>query len=141
MEVMDAKRVRNGSHGQLWLNGEVAAEAYGCKIVVSKTKETVPRCGAFMEGSKLMSAKITGTVQLYNATSRLIQAEAEALREGRDVRFTLISKLADPDAVSTQRILATGVSFDDLTLGYWVAALIGKIPTKFPAAEYTVLDS
>lgn len=139
-QAIDAKRVRSGSHGELWLNGELAAEAYGCQIKVSKTKETIPRCGAFMEGHKLMSAKITGTVKLYNATSRLIEQQAADLAAGKDSRYTLISKLDDPDATSTQRIMATGVSFDDLTLADWEAAKIGQIEAPFTADGYEVLE-
>ena len=68
-EVMAPERVRSGSHGTCWLNGELASECYGLQIKVNKTKEQIPRCGAFLEGHKLMSARITGTVKLYNATS------------------------------------------------------------------------
>ena len=123
--AIPAKRVRSGTHGTVWLNGELAAECYGLQIKVTKNKENVPRCGVFFEGSKLMSAKITGSVRLYNATSRLIAAQAEALRRGEDTEYNIVSKLDDPDATSVQRVQVTGVSFDDLTLADWEAARLG----------------
>ena len=138
--ALEAKRVRSGSHGSMWLDGDLASEVYGLTAKISKTKETIPRCGAFIEGSKLMSAKITGTVKLYNATSRLLEAEGEALQNGEDVRYTIISKLDDPDATSVQRIQLTGVSFDDLTLADWEAAKIGTIEAAFTADGYTILE-
>ena len=138
--AIQAKRVRSGSHGSCWLNGELAMECYGLQIKVNKNKEKVPRCGAFMEGSKLMSANITGTVKLYNATSRLIAAQSDALRSGQDTTFTIISKLDDPDATSVQRVQVSGVSFDDLTLADWEAARLGTLEAAFPAEDYQVLE-
>ena len=87
-----------------------------------------------------MSAKIAGSVRLYNATSRLIAAQAEALRRGEDTEFTIISKLDDPDATSVQRVQVSGVSFDDLTLADWEAARLGTIEAPFTAEDYQVLE-
>lgn len=42
-EVLDAALVRSGTWGQLWLDGELAAECYGCQIKLNKTKEDVAR--------------------------------------------------------------------------------------------------
>ena len=140
-KAIAAKRVRSGTFGQLWLNGEQVAEAYGCQIKINKNKEKIPRCGAFMEGHKLMSANITGSIRIYNATSRLIELQAEDLKAGRDSIFTIISKLDDPDATSTQRMQVTGISFDDLTLADWEAATTGKIEAPFTAEDFTILES
>ena len=134
-EAMRPELVRSGTFGSMWLNGELASECYGLQIKVSKTKESVPRCGATVEGNKFMSAKITGSVKLYNATSRLIRAQADDLKAGRDTRFTIVSKLADPDNPDVQRVQVTGVSFDDLTLADWEAAKTGTIEAPFTADE------
>ena len=88
-----------------------------------------------------MSAKITGTVKLYNATSRMIQSQGNDLKNGKDTRFTIVSKLDDPDATSVQRIQVTGVSFDDLTLADWEAAKIGTIEAPFTADGYEILEA
>ena len=133
--------IRSGTFGEVWLNGEQVAECYGCQIKVNKNKEKIPRCGAFVEGSKLMSANITGSLQLYNATSRMIELQAADLKAGRDSRFTIISKLDDPDNPSNQRISVTGVSFDDLTLADWEAAKPGQIEAPFTFEDFDVLDS
>ena len=140
-DVLSPERVRSGSHGTCWLNGELASECYGLQIKVNKTKEAIPRCGAFMEGHKLMSANITGTVRLYNATSRMIDTQAADLKAGKDTRFVIVSKLDDPDADSVQRVQVTGVSFDDLTLADWEAAKVGVIEAPFTADDYTVLET
>lgn len=69
----------------------------------------------------MTAVSITGTIRIYNATSRLIKLEAEALKQGKDLRHTIISNLDDPDNADNQRIAVKGVSFDDLTLADWQA--------------------
>ena len=95
-EILDAALVRSGTWGQLWLDGELVAECYGCQIKLNKTKEDVARCRTLVAGKKMTAIAGTGTVRIYNATSRLIQAEGQALKNGQDLRHTLISNLEDP---------------------------------------------
>ena len=115
-EAIDTTLVRSGTWGSLWIDGEQVAECYGCQAKISKTKESVPRCRAMMEDSKLVSTKGTGSIRIYNATSRLIELEGEALKTGKDLRHTIISNLDDPDNPNNQRIALMGVSFDDLNI-------------------------
>ena len=140
-DILELALVRSGTWGSLWLDGELAAECYGCQIKVNKTKEDVPRCRTLVSGKKMTGVSITGTVRIYNATSRLIRAEAVAIAEGRDLRHTIISNLDDPSNPSNQRIAVSGVSFDDLTLADWEAAQLGKIEAPFTAEGFEVLDS
>ena len=107
-EAIDTTLVRSGTWGSLWIDGEQVAECYGCQAKISKTKESVPRCRAMMEDSKLVSTKGTGSIRIYNATSRLIELEGEALKTGKDLRHTIISNLDDPDNPNNQRIALMG---------------------------------
>jgi len=140
-DILNAAEVRSGTWGQLWLDGEQVSECFGCQIKVNKTKEDVSRCRTLIAGKKMTGVAITGTVRIYNATSRLIKLEAEALKQGKDLRHTIISNLDDPDNSSNQRIAVKGVSFDDLTLADWQAAQLGQIEAPFTAEDYEILDS
>ena len=140
MQAISTERIRSGSHGELWMAGELSAETYGFQAKISKNKESVPRCGAYIEGHKVISARITGSMRIYNASSRLLAAEGAAMKSGKDLRHTFISKLDDPDAVSAQRVMLTGVSFDDLTLADGVAATLGTIEAPFTADGYEILE-
>ena len=140
-DILNAAEVRSGTWGQLWLDGDQVAEAYGCQIKVNKTKEDVARCRTLINGKKMTAVAITGTLRIYNATSRLIQLEGEALKQGIDLRHTIISNLDDPDNPSNQRIAVKGVSFDDLTLADWQAAQLGQIEAPFTAEDFDILDS
>lgn len=140
-DILDSTRVRSGTWGSLWLNGEQVSECYGCQIKVNKTKEDVARCRTLVAGKKLIGVSVTGTVRLYNATSRLIELEGAAISAGTDLRHTIISNLDDPDNPDNQRIAVKGVSFDDLTLADWEAAKLGTIEAPFTAESYEILDS
>ena len=41
------------------------------------------RCRTLVAGKKMTAVSITGTIRIYNATSRLIKLEAEALKQGK----------------------------------------------------------
>ena len=140
-DILDSAQVRSGTWGSLWLDGEQVAECYGFQAKVNKTKEDVARCRTLVAGKKLTGVSITGTVRIYNATSRLLEAEGAAISAGTDLRHTIISNLDDPDNPNNQRIVCKGVSFDDLTLADWEAAKLGPIEAPFTAESYEILDS
>ena len=108
-DILEAALVRSGTWGTLWLDGEQVAECYGFQLKAAKDKEDVPRCRTLVKGKKLTGVSLTGTVKLYNATSRLLRMEGAAMAAGQDLRHTIISNLDDPDNPQNQRIVAKGV--------------------------------
>lgn len=135
-----AKRIMNGTNGELWLDGEYVAEVYKFQAKVSFTKESVKLCGKMMEDSKMTGAKGTGSVGLYKVSSRLPKLLAAKFKARQEPRFTIISKLDDPDAYGAERISVTGVSFDDLTLADWEAGVNGKVESPFTFTDFEYLD-
>ena len=137
----NAKRIMNGTFGEVWLDGELVGESYGLQAKVSVNKEEVKICGQMAVDSKTTSVKMTGSLKLYKVNSRLVSLLGSAVRKGRDPRFTIISKLADPDAYGSERIVLRNVSFDDLTLADWEAAVYGKIEAPFTFTDFEPLDT
>lgn len=135
-----AKRVISGSWGQVWIDGELVAEAYGLQAKVSADKEAVNRCGVLWEDHKVMGLKGTGSLRLHKVFSRMGELLGEAMRSGRDPRFTIISKLADPDAYGAERVCLKNVSFDDLTLADFEAKSVGKVECPFTFSDFEYLD-
>lgn len=134
-----AKRVISGTWGELWLDGEYVAECYALQLKASYNKETIQLTGQMAEDAKVTSIKNTGSVELYHVNSRMIKKLAE-IKNGRDVRCTIISKLDDPDAYGAERVKAENVSFDDLTLADWKVAATGSITAPFTFTDYAFLD-
>lgn len=134
-----AKRVINGTWGEVWMDGEKIAECTACQIKVGKNKTTVNLCGQFMDDSKATNGSGTGSLTLYHVDSGFARKMVD-LQTGVDQRFTLISKLADPDSYGAERVAVYNLSFDDLTLADWQAATVGTVTAPFTFSRYEYLD-
>lgn len=135
-----AKRVINGTFGQLWRDGVMWAEATAFQAKVDKTKTDVDLCGDLMSDSKVTKLKGKGSVTIYHVDSTIPREELEAILNGEDLRHTLIGKLADPDAYGAERVSLTGVSFDDITFADWKAATVGSVTLPFTFTGIKFLD-
>lgn len=134
-----AKRVISGTFGEVWVDGEKIAECTACQLKVSKNKETINLCGQFMTDTKAISGSGTGSLTLYKVDSGFAQ-KAGDLQNGEDRRFTIISKLRDPDSYGAERVAVYNVSLDDLTLADWQAATVGTVTVPFTFSRYEFLD-
>ena len=135
-----AKRVVSGTWGEVWLDDDKVSECYGLQAKASFNKEDIALCGQMASDKKVTSIDCTGSLRLHKVTSRMAQAIGEHIRNGRDVRFTIVSKLKDPDAYGAERGVLRNVSFDDLTLADWEAKSVGKVECPFTFTDYEFLD-
>ena len=135
-----AKRVISGTWGEVWLDGDKVSECYGLQAKVSFNKEDIAQCGQMASDKKVTSIECTGSLRMHKVTSRMALAIGENIRNGKDVRFTIVSKLKDPDAYGAERVVLSNVSFDDLTLADWEAKSVGKVECPFTFTDYEFLD-
>ena len=135
-----AKRVISGTWGEVWLEGDKVSECYGLQAKVSFNKEDIALCGQMASDKKVTSIECTGSLRMHKVTSRMALAIGENIRNGKDVRFTIVSKLKDPDAYGAERVVLSNVSFDDLTLADWEAQSVGKVECPFTFTDYEFLD-
>ena len=135
-----AKRVISGTWGEVWLDGDKVSECYGLQAKVSFNKEDIALCGQMASDKKVTSIECTGSLRMHKVTSRMALAIGENIRNGKDVRFTIVSKLKDPDAYGAERVVLSNVSFDDLTLADWEAKSVGKVECPFTFNDYEFLE-
>ena len=135
-----AKRVISGTWGEVWLDGDKVSECYGLQAKVSFNKEDIALCGQMASDKKVTSIECTGSLRMHKVTSRMALAIGENIRNGKDARFTIVSKLKDPDAYGAERVVLRNVSFDDLTLADWEAKSVGKVECPFTFTDYEFLD-
>ena len=135
-----AKRVVSGTWGEVWLDDDKVSECYGLQAKVSFNKEDIALCGQMASDKKVTSIECTGSLRMHKVTSRMALAIGENIRNGKDVRFTIVSKLKDPDAYGAERVVLSNVSFDDLTLADWEAKSVGKVECPFTFTDYEFLD-
>lgn len=126
--------------GELWLDGDYVGECYKAQAKVEFTKEEIKQCGTFFTDNKVVGCKGTGSLTMHKVNSRMAIKVANMVRNKQDVRFTLISKLADPDAYGAERVSITGVQMDDLTLFDWEAQKPLETEAPFTFTGYEYLD-
>ena len=71
----------------------------------------------------------------------MTEALGTAIKQGKDPRFTIISKLDDPDAYGAERVMLTGVAFDDMTLADWEVGVTGKLESPFTFEGWELVDA
>lgn len=141
MALEKASRVMSGTFGTAWLDGEELAECYGLQAKLSYNKEVVPQCGTMFQDHKVKSVEGRGSIRLHKVSSRMVALLGEKIKKGQEVRCTIISKLADPDAWGAERVVLKNVSFDDLTLADWEADTFGKTEHPFTFSDFEMLDT
>lgn len=138
---IETKRVINGTYGQVWLDDSEVMETYALQAKVEKKKEEISICGRVGTDSKMIGFSGKGTLKVRKVNSRMGKLVTDGLRKGNDVRFQVISKLADPDSYGAERVLIKNVSFDDLTLADWEAAKAGAVDIPFTFSDFEYLDT
>ncbi len=137
---MNANRVMCGTWGEVWLDGDLLAECYGLQAKVAYSKEDIKMCGRMAADKKITGYSCTGSLKLHKVNSRMANLVGSSIKRGIEPRFTVISKLDDPDAYGAERISLTNVSFDDLTLADWEVATNGRVEAPFTFTDYEFLD-
>lgn len=136
-----ASRVISGTWGEMWLDDVYVAECYGLQAKVTFNRETIQQCRKLTSGRKLMGMDGTGSVKTHKVSSRMTEALGTAIKQGKDPRFTIISKLDDPDAYGAERVMLTGVAFDDMTLADWEVGVTGKLESPFTFEGWELVDA
>jgi hypothetical protein len=139
--LIDERRIINGSYGTVFLEGEEVAEAKAFQAKLEFQKEEVSVAGKMATGTKYMGYTGKGSITLHKVNSRMIKLIGNQIKQGKEPRFTIVGKLADPDALGVERIAINNVSFDDLTLFDFEVKSIGQVECPFTFDDWDVLDS
>lgn len=138
--MVTANHVISGTFGEVWVDDDKIGECHGLQAKVDIQKEDIKLAGTLFTDAKVISAKCKGSMKLFHITTRFADKISDMLRSGIDTRFTIISKLADPDALGYERVVIKNVSFDDLTLADWETGKAGDITAPFTFTDYEYMD-
>ena len=125
----------------MYLDGEYVAMVTSLSAKVAWNKETVYVDGTIMEDQKTISGKGTGSVEMEKVSSFMQQKIGEAVRSGRDVRFTILSDLNDEDAYGAERVEIRNVSFDEVDLVNWSKGKKVTVTYPFTFSDWTIIDA
>ena len=102
--MLDATKVINGTYGQVFLGDDEVAEMKAFQAKLEFQKEEIKVAGQMATDTKLMSYSGKGSLQLHKVNSRMVKTLLEEIKAGKDPRFTLIGKLADPNSNGAERL-------------------------------------
>ncbi|NNG67344.1 phage tail tube protein [Caldanaerobacter subterraneus] len=136
-----AEQVINGTFGEVWINGEYVAEVTGLEAKVTLEKSEVNIVGKLSKGYKVTGYEGKGTLKLNKVTSRFIKLMNDNMKQGKQTVCTIVSKLADPNALGAERIVIKDATFDELTLANWEARKLTEESVPFTFTDWDVLDT
>lgn len=141
MKRFEAKRIINGTFGEVWVDGDYMAEATGLEAKVKLDKQEVNQAGTLEKGYKIVGTDGTGTLKMNKVTSYFIKKLSENMKAGKTTTATIISNLADPDSFGAERVQLNGCIFDELTLINWEAKKLAEESIPFTFSSWEVLDA
>lgn len=140
MDAFEHRNVIQGGWGELWLDGEYLAEVISFEATVEQESETVNQCGGRPSGEKPTGRKGEGTIKLHKVSSLGIRKMSDKFKKNQQVICTIDSKLADPDALGTERVTIKNATFKKLTLASWEAAKLGEEEFSFSFSDWDIKE-
>ena len=140
MNNYTAAQVISGTYGEMWLNGDLMAETIALQAKVTLKKATIAMCGTLVDGQKVTGMELKGTLKMHKVNNSMIKLLSDSIKRGKTPEFTIISNLADPDSLGSERIVLKRVTFDELTLVDWEAKKEGEVSMPFTFMDWDLLD-
>ncbi|HCG59541.1 MAG TPA: hypothetical protein DEV97_06005 [Lachnospiraceae bacterium] len=141
MNGFTADQVINGTWGECWIDDTYMAEVTAFKLEINANYSAITRCRNLVDGQKLTGIEPKGEVKLHKISSFVSKRISDALKQGKVPSFKIIAKLADPDAIGAERVVAYGCKFDKAILADWEAGKNGEESYSFTAEDWDYLDS
>ena len=116
MATRKAKRVINGTHGAVWINGEKLFDLESIELRVNIEWEDVFFPEETGKKRKFIGWTGEGSLVVKKIFSRGIGLLAPGVKSGQMPEITITTKLADPDAYGTERVSVTDVTFNEFLL-------------------------
>lgn len=135
-----AKRIINGSHGSIWVNGEkwMDIESFEAKVTLAWEDQNMAE--DMSTHRKLTGYNGEGTATTKKVYSRGAALMAQAVKEGTYPDITIVSKLADPDAFGAERVQLNEVTFNEFTLIKFEQKTVMTEELPFNFATYEPID-
>ena len=140
MNNMESKHAFYGSRGMLWIDGERIAEVLEVKATLTAKKIEVPRARHMTVGYKQVGYEGKGSFKIHKVSSYFIEKLAPSIKEGRQVLFTLVSDVDDPDAIGNERVELYNCMVDSVDLINWAVNKLSEEEYNFTFEGFEITD-
>lgn len=134
-------RVMNGTYGKCFFNNDFLAECNKCSVKVTVNHSDVNQCGTLVTGQKVTGVQISVEVTLLHIRSYSVRKVLNALNEGKEIEFTVMSELNDPNAYGPERYKISGLTLNELPIADWESGKLGEITLSGNATGIEVIDT
>lgn len=141
MNGMKAQQVMSGTEGELWIDGDYMAQIIEFKANVTIEKNAINIVKTRFKQYKVSGYDGKGSLKMNKVSSYMLEKMSDNMKAGKQTSCTIISKLSDPDAIGTERIVIKDATFDSLTLADWAAKKPGEESYNFTFTDWEILDS
>ena len=141
MQNMEAKQVFYGSRGMIWIDGEKIAEITEIKATLTADKIEVNMARKMNKGYKVVGFDGKGSFKVWKVSTYFIEKLAPSIKEGKQVLFTIVSEVDDPDAIGNERIALYKCQVDSVDLINWAIKKLSEEEYNFTFEDYEILDS
>ena len=111
-----APRVMNGKWGMVYFDGEPVYETDSYEAKLKIEREDVDFVMQMAKDSKMTGLTGEWSMKVKKVFSRGAQLLSEKIKKGQHVRIQIISKIDDPDAYGSERLVIENAWFNELTL-------------------------
>jgi len=137
---MNAKNVMNGTDVELWIDGDLIAEATECKATASLQTTEVKMARHFLSGYKVTGAQGKGSLKMHKVSSYMLRKISESIKSHQQLSCTIVSKIDDPDAIGEERVVIKDACFDSVDIINWKVGALGEESYNFTFSDYEILD-
>lgn len=141
MDDIKSKNVVYGTYGEMWIDNYKVGEITQLKATLSADKVEVKIARKMNKGYKVTGYTGKGSFKVHKVSSYFIKKLAPSIKEGKQVTCTIISKVADPDALGTERVALYDCLIDSVDLINWAVGKLGEESYNFTFEDYDLLDS
>ena len=127
-------RIFNGTYGEVWLDGTYLPQATALEAKASFDKQEVNQARVPGKGYKIVGLDGKGTLKMNKIDSTFINILGPEMK-------SLKTSVDDPDAYGAERVMLTGVVFDELTLADWELKKLQEESVAFTFTGWELMDT
>lgn len=132
--------VVTGTFGSVWVNGEEWLNVTKFEAKVTGEFEDINMAGKLMAGKKLMGLTGEGTIVAHKVNSNVTKLLAENFKKGIMPEIKIVGKLADPQALGSERVEILGVVFSEFMLLNFEVKTKMEEEIPFTFEDYNLID-
>ncbi|MBR1727942.1 MAG: hypothetical protein IJ728_13210 [Selenomonadaceae bacterium] len=82
-----------------------------------------------------------GSFKVWKVSTYFLNKLAPSIKQGQQVLFTIVSEVADPDAIGNERIALYHCQVDSVDLINWAIKKLSEEEYNFTFEDYEIIDS